>query len=169
MLTIFCVVVLHSPSCTSSVMPVLFLCNCLDLFWCLSKCTQSSCTKPSEADYLNTDDNRTDSKYSFFATEQTVLGPVLHGPVTISIFTPNFFHTSKYDLFDLRNPKIQIWQVPSQHIIPNPKWTRRAQKILNQSSSWPSNCCTHTFETRCLQVLWFGSLEPNSRNPPQIT
>ncbi len=27
----------------------------------------------------------------------------------ISTFTPHFFHTSKFDLFDLRTPKIQIW------------------------------------------------------------
>ncbi len=45
--------------------------------------------------------------------------------------TPLFFCTSKFDLFDLRNPKIQIWQIPSSRIIPNPKWTKRVLKILN--------------------------------------
>ncbi len=65
------------------------------------------------------------------------------------IYTP-FFHTSKFELFDLRNPHIQIWQIPSLRIIPNPKGTKRAQKILNQSSSWQWNCCTHTFGRCCL-------------------
>ena len=87
----------------------------------------------------------------------------------ISTFTPHIFYTSKLDLFDLRNLQIQIWQIPSLHIIPNPKWTKRAQKILNWFSS-----CPHTFGRCYLQVLWFGlhrfgSLEPKSRNPPQIT
>ncbi len=72
------------------------------------------------------------------------------------------------------NPKIPTWQIPSSHTIPNPKWTKRALKIPNQSSSWPWNCCTHTFGRHCLQVLWFGlfqfgSLEPKLRNLPQIT
>ncbi len=67
----------------------------------------------------------------------------------ISTFTPYFFHTSKFDLFDLRNPKIQICQILSSHIIPNLKGAKRAQKIPNQSSSWPWNCCTHTFGRRC--------------------
>ncbi len=92
----------------------------------------------------------------------------------ISTFTTHFFHTSKFDLFDLRNPKIQNWQIPSSRIIPNLKWTKRAQKSPNQSSSWPWNCCTHTFGRHCLWVLWFGShwfgsFEPLSCNPPQVT
>ncbi len=68
----------------------------------------------------------------------------------ISTFTPHFFCTSKFDLFDLRNLKIQNWQIPSSCIISNPKWTKRAQEITNQSSSWPWNCCTHTFGRCCL-------------------
>ncbi len=71
--------------------------------------------------------------------------------------TPHFFCTFKFDLFDLRNPKIQIWQIPSSRIIPNQKWTRRAPKIPNQSWSWPWKCCRHTFGRGCLQVLRFGS------------
>ncbi len=87
---------------------------------------------------------------------------------------PHMFCTSKLELFDLMNPKIPTWQIPSLHIIPNPKWTKRAKKIPNQSSSWPWNCRIHTFERCCLQVLWvglhqFGLLEPKSCNPPQIT
>ena len=78
-----------------------------------------------------------------------------YGPISTS--TPHIFCTSKFELFDLMNPKIPTWQIPSLHIIPNPKWTKRAQKIPNQSSSWPWNCCTHTFGRPCLQVIWFGS------------
>ncbi len=44
----------------------------------------------------------------------------------ISISTPHFFRTSKIDLFDLNNPKIQISLIPSSCIIPNLKWTRSA-------------------------------------------
>ncbi len=54
----------------------------------------------------------------------------------ISTSTPHIFCPSKFELFDLRNPKIWIWQIPSSHIIPNLKWTKRAQKIPNRSSSW---------------------------------
>ncbi len=36
----------------------------------------------------------------------------------ISTSTPHFFCTAKFDLFDLRNPKIQIWQIISSRIIP---------------------------------------------------
>ncbi len=52
--------------------------------------------------------------------------------------------------FDLRNPKIQTSQILSFSIIINPNWTKIAQKIPNQFSSWPWGCCAHTFGEDCL-------------------
>ncbi len=91
----------------------------------------------------------------------------------ISIFTPHFFHTSKFDLFDLRNPKkFKFNKFLPCVLSPTQNEPKRAQKIPNQSSSWPWNCCTHSFGRRCLLVLWFGShrfgsFEPKSCNPPR--
>ncbi len=46
----------------------------------------------------------------------------------ISTFTPYFFHTSSFDLFDLRNTKIQIWQIPLLSPTQNePKEPKRSQ------------------------------------------
>ncbi len=87
---------------------------------------------------------------------------------------PIFSTLPSLKLLTSRTQKFKFWQIVSLLIIPNPKWTQRAHNILNQSLSWPSNCCIHTLGRCCLQVLWFGlhqfgSLEPKSRNPPQIT
>ncbi len=91
----------------------------------------------------------------------------------ISTFTPHFFCTSKFNLFDLRNTKIQIWQISSSRIIPNPKWTKRAQKIPNQSSSWLWNCCTHFWKMlpigaliwlALIWLIWAQIAQPTSNH-----
>ena len=49
----------------------------------------------------------------------------------ISISTTHIFCMSKFKLFNLMNLKIQTLQIPSSSIVPNPSWTKIAQKILN--------------------------------------
>ncbi len=97
-----------------------------------------------------------------------------YGPISTS---PHIFHTSKFELFDLMNSKIQTLQIPSSNIIPKTKLSHMAQKIPNWFLCWLSNCCVHTFGRPCWQVIWFGShwfglllpKAPKLHNPPQIT
>ncbi len=63
---------------------------------------------------------------------------------------PYIFHTSKFDLFDQKNPKIQSSWNPSWHTIPNLNWTERAKKIQHWFSLWPWHRCRHTFLRPCL-------------------
>ncbi len=76
----------------------------------------------------------------------------------ISTSMPQIFSPSKFELFGLKNPKFLTSQNSSWHIILNLNQPETAQKIPNQSSSWPWNGCTHTFGWPCLQVLWSGLL-----------
>ncbi len=49
-----------------------------------------------------------------------------YGPISTSI--PQIFSPSKFEFFGLKNPKFWTSPNPSEQIIPNPNWTKTAQR-----------------------------------------
>ncbi len=72
---------------------------------------------------------------------------------------PIFSAFSNLNFFYLKNLKIQTLQIPSSSIIPNPNWTKIAQKIQNWSSSRLTMKLLYTYFWKTLPVgdlIWLA-------------
>ncbi len=88
-----------------------------------------------------------------------------YGPISTS--TPHILWTSKFELFNLMNPKIQTSKIPSSSIIPNPNWTKNSLRswidtqfdhkagkhILLEDPAWRWFDFTHSDFARLFQKL----------------
>ena len=65
------------------------------------------------------------------------------------IKTPYFLHFQIWTFWPHEPKNLNFTNSFLEHY-PQPNWTKIAQKIQKWSSSWPWNCCTHTFGWPCL-------------------